>query len=109
MVSIKITASRLNGDFKPLYKYTVLTLGALPMYLTNEKKEKIAALFSNYALWSDRRHAQDENDAYAIKVQAQCIVDLIGLGIPHHLEPWAIGVLADPFFIDAEYSFNESI
>lgn len=79
------------------------------MYLTNDKKEKIADLFSTYALWSDTRHDQAENEAYAIKVQAQCIVDLIELGIPHHLEPWAINVLADPHFIDAEYSFTKSI
>ena len=79
------------------------------MYLNNDKKEKVADLFSTYALWSDSMHSSRDNHAYAIKCQAQCIVDLIELGIPHHLEQWSVDVLAQSFYSKATYTKEESI
>ena len=78
------------------------------MYLDKYKKEKIVGLFSNYALWSDSKNSGRDNHSYAIKRQAQCIVSLIELGIPHYLEQWAIDVLADSFYAEAEYTKEES-
>jgi hypothetical protein len=108
MVSIRITASQLNGDFKPLYICTVLTLGVISMYLDKYKKERIVELFCSYALWSDTMHRNEGNHTYALKRQAQCVLELVDLGIPHFLEQWAIGVLAQSFYSKATYTAEES-
>tara|TARA_R110001606_G_scaffold242989_2_gene390867 strand:- start:275 stop:610 length:336 start_codon:yes stop_codon:yes gene_type:complete len=108
MDRIKMLASQLNGDFKPLYRYTVLTLGVISMYLNKYKKERIVELFSSYALWSDTIHGSRENHTYAIKRQAQCILELVDLGIPHFLEQWAIGVLAQSWYSKATYTAEKS-
>ena len=79
------------------------------MRLNNDKKEKIAHLFSDYALWSDSSHSGGDNHAYAIKSQAKCILDLIELGIPHHLQEWALSVLSKPLYFEAKYTREESI
>ena len=77
------------------------------MYLGKYKRELIVELFSSYALWSDTRHESSDNHAYAIKRQAECILELVELGIPHFLEQWSIDVLAQSFYSKATYTREE--
>ena len=76
------------------------------MYLNKAKKERIAQLFSTYALWSDSSNETGSNLAYATKRQAEAIIGLVDLGIPYHLEGWAKEVLNDPHYTDATYSYT---
>ena len=78
------------------------------MYLDKYKKERIVELFSSYALWSDTIHGSEGNHTYALKRQAQCILELVELGIPHFLEQWAIDVLAQSCYSQATYTKEES-
>ena len=78
------------------------------MYLDKYKRERIVELFSSYALWSDTMHGSGGNHTYALKRQAQCILELVELGIPHFLEQWAIDVLAQSWYLKATYTKEES-
>ena len=74
------------------------------MNISKKNARQIANAFSSYGTWSDRSAVTDENHAYSIKRCAEAVLDLVGAGIPHHLEKWAVDALANPFFRNAEYT-----
>tara|TARA_R110000737_G_scaffold150151_1_gene179463 strand:+ start:399 stop:632 length:234 start_codon:yes stop_codon:yes gene_type:complete len=74
--------------------------------MSKVKAKKIASLFSSYGLWSaDRGDRTVGNHSYAIRMQAEIILKLVSLGIPHHLEDWAGDVLKDSQYADAKYTY----
>ena len=72
------------------------------MYLTNANKKKIVQIMQSYALWSSDP-LDDVNSAYALKMKAEAIVELVDMGIPHHLEKWARDLLDKPRYASAVY------
>ena len=67
-----------------------------------ETAQAIIAAFDNYALWSNQGESRN-NKRYAIYRQAEAIMVLVNLGIPHHLRDWAEKIMADEFFTDTDY------
>ena len=72
------------------------------MYLTNANRKKIVEIMQSYALWSDDP-LDDDNRVYALKMRAEAIVELVDMGIPHHLEKWARDLLDKPRYASAVY------
>ena len=75
------------------------------MYLTSAKKKKIVRIMESYAQWSAALEA-DDNATYALKMQAESILALVDLGIPHYLEKWARDILDKPYYAFAVYTEN---
>ena len=74
------------------------------MYISKKNATKIADAFSSYGLWSSESMTSVGDHAYAIKRRAQAVQCLVGVGIPHPLEEWSLEVLADPHYINADYT-----
>jgi len=69
-----------------------------------ETAKAIAEAFDAYGLWSNMDYTEsNESRRYAIYRQAQAIMVLVNLGIPHHLQDWAEEKLADTFYAEADY------
>ena len=75
------------------------------MYLTSANKKKIVRIVESYAQWSAVL-ADDNNAAYALKMQAESILALVDMGIPHYLEKWARELLDMPCYAFAVYTEN---
>jgi len=75
------------------------------MYLTSANKKKIVRIMESYAVWS-AAPKDDSNAAYALKRQAESILALVDLGIPHYLEKWARELLDKPCYAFAVYTEN---
>mgnify|MGYP003627543382 CR=1 FL=1 len=74
------------------------------MYISKKNADKISDAFTSYGIWSDKSRMTEGDKAYAFKRCAQAVLVLVGLGIPHHLEDWALETLADPYFSNADYT-----
>jgi len=69
-----------------------------------ETAEAIVDAFNDYGTWSNMDSTESSgNQAYAIYRKAQAIMVLVDLGIPHFLEDWAVKVLEDTFYTEADY------
>lgn len=83
------------------------------MYLSKEKAERVVDLMSSFAMWSDTSYHGDKytrgtnskNHVYAVKRQAEIILEIISLGFSHPLEGWAKDVMASKRFTTAEYKW----
>tara|TARA_R110000868_G_scaffold379709_2_gene645635 strand:- start:258 stop:524 length:267 start_codon:yes stop_codon:yes gene_type:complete len=76
------------------------------MYLSHYKKERIADLFDDYACACEGLHLGDTNERYFIRRQAESILELVSIGIPHSLEQWAKNALNRQIISKAKYNFN---
>lgn len=84
------------------------------MYLSKENAERVVDLMSDFAMWSDTSYHGDKyirgtnskNHVYAVKRQAETILELISLGFSHPLEGWAKDVMASKRFTTAEYKWD---
>jgi len=74
------------------------------MYLSKQKSEQIAKAFSDFGMWSNEQGPDRQNNAYAIKRQAEAVLILVDCGIPHYLEDWATDVLSNDRYINATYT-----
>jgi len=69
-----------------------------------ETAEAIMGAFDNYGRWSNMSDDESgENQRYAIRRQAEAIMVLVNLGLPHFLKDWAEEILADTFYTKADY------
>jgi len=68
------------------------------MYLNKAKKEKLSMLISEYGYWSMTRDLRGTKHIYAIRRQAEVIIELRDMGIPNSQESWAEKVVADPYY-----------
>ena len=78
----------------------------IKMYLTSAKKKRIVRIMESYAQWSAVLEAYDSSTTYALKMQAELILELVDLGIPHYLEKWARELLDKPYYAFAVYTEN---
>jgi len=84
------------------------------MFLSKEKAERVVDLMSDFAMYSDSAFHGDKyikgtnskNHVYAVKRQAETVLELISLGFSHPLENWAKEVMASKRFTTAEYKWD---
>lgn len=70
-----------------------------------ETAELIMEAFGDYGRWSNMSYEEsNENQRYAIYRQAKAIMVLVDLGMDHHLQEWAEGILSDAFYTEADYT-----
>ena len=74
------------------------------MYISKSKQEQVIEAFTSYGLWSN----MDKDDTagnmqYSLRRQAECILTLIDLGFSHHLESWAVDILSQECYANADY------
>ena len=74
------------------------------MYISKSKQEQVVEAFSSYGLWSNvDKDDTVENLQYSLRRQAECILALIDLGFSHHLESWAVDILSQECYANADY------
>lgn len=73
--------------------------------LHHDTASAIIGAFDNYGRWSNMGDDEsNENQRYAMRRQAEAVMVLVNLGLPHYLKDWAEGILADTFYTDTDYT-----